>query len=513
MQQFKPGKVSALARIAVGVLMFAAASAAPNAQSTQPLTFSDIAGWWVAEPSYAGESSRVGLHFLEESGKPSARLSLLAIGGYEVPIGTVTLSTSSLDMQPFPFPLTYDAAKGTLSGYLPEAAVPVYRIPVEFHRTQPLAKPQPPAWNFGKPKVKWQLDVKSPAWAGLEHDAATGLLFVGTDAGVLHAIDATGSAVWKFETGKPIKARPAAIGDAVYLTSDSGYLYKLDKRSGTEQWRAKIDTGSPLRIPATEEKSRWDRYGSSVVADDRQLYVASRDNHLYALDIATGRERWRATAKDMMTATPVRYRDLLVFAAFDGQVQAVSASGGRLRWTYDARLPVAGDLVVDGDRLFVGSRTYDLIALNAATGQELWKHYYWFSWIESPPVVRDQVVYTGSSDGIGVYAINATDGSLRWRTTVPGWAWARTAVSDDLVVAGSVGVGAFPGVRSGSLVAMERTSGAIRWLFVEPPDKEVLEKKAEWGFAASPLIVDGVVYAVDLGGRVYAFDTAPAVAG
>lgn len=96
---------------------------------------------------------------------------------------------------------------------------------------------------------------------------------------------------------------------------------------------------------------------------------------------------------------------------------------------------------------------------------------------------------------------------------MPGWAWARTAVSDDLVVAGSVGVGAFPGVRSGSLVALERTSGAIRWLFVEPPGKEVVEKKAEWGFAASPLIVDGVVYAVDLNGRVYAFDAAFAGAG
>lgn len=64
-----------------------------------------------------------------------------------------------------------------------------------------------------------------------------------------------------------------------------------------------------------------------------------------------------------------------------------------------------------------------------------------------------------------------------------------------------------------SLVALERTSGAIRWLFVEPPGKEVVEKKAEWGFAASPLIVDGVVYAVDLNGRVYAFDAAFAGAG
>lgn len=511
MKNFRPGSMSRPARNALAILLFfvasaLVASAMSNTQAAHSLKFSDIEGWWLAEPAYAGETSRVGLHFLTEDGKQSARLSLFAIGGYEVSMGTVTLTGNSLDMQPYPFPLTYDAARGTLSGYLPEAAVPVYRIPIEFRRTQPLTRPAAPVWDFDRPKLKWQFDANSPAWAGLERDAETQRLFVGTEEGVLHAIDAAGSAVWKFETGKPIKARPAVIGDAVYVASDSGYLYKLDTRSGAERWRAKIDSGSPARIPTSDEKSRWDRYGSSVIADDRQLYIASRDNHLYALDIATGEQRWRVAAKDMMTATPARYRDLVLFAAFDGKVQAVSASDGKLQWTYDARLPVAGDLVVDGDRVFVGSRTYDLIALNAATGKELWRHYYWFSWIESPPVVRDQVVYTGSSDGVGVYAINVADGSLRWRTAVPGWAWARTAVDGDLVVAGTVGVGAYPGMRSGSLVAIDRATGAIRWLYLEPPGKDIAEKKKDWGFGASAVIADGVVYAVDLNGRVYAFE-------
>ena len=148
---------------------------------------------------------------------------------------------------------------------------------------------------------------------------------------------------------------------------------------------------------------------------------------------------------DIMTATPALWRDLLLFADFAGKVQAVDARDGKPRWSYDARLPVAGDLVVDdAGRVFVGSRTYDLIALDAATGKELWKHYYWFSWIESPPVVRGQTVYTGSSDGVGVYAIDVATGARRWKARVPGWAWARTAVDDRLVVAGTVGYGAWP---------------------------------------------------------------------
>ena len=159
-----------------------------------------------------------------------------------------------------------------------------------------------------------------------------------------------------------------------------------------------------------------------------------------------------------------------------------------------------------GDRVLVGSRSYDLVALDASTGRELWKRYYWFSWIESPPVVRDGVIYTGSSDATNVYAIDLADGSLRWKTSVPGWSWQRTAVSEKWVIAGTAGAGEYPGRRAGSLVALDRATGAVRWIHLEPPSKETLEAKKGWGFGASPAIGDGVVYAADLDGGVHAFE-------
>jgi outer membrane protein assembly factor BamB len=498
-------RISSRASFVAFVGLFVAAICS-SSRAADALKFSDVVGWWSAEPTFAGETSRVLLHFLEENGKQTVRLSLLGIGGYDVPVGTVTIAGDTLDMQPFPFPLRYDANKGTLSGQLPEAAVPVYKIPVEFRRTEPMAKPAPPTWDFVRPQMRWSFDAKAPVWAGLERDASTGTLFVGTDAGMVYALDAAGSMQWSFATGKPIKARPVVIGDAVYVSSDSGYLYKLDKRTGVERWRADIDAGSPERIPTTEEKSRWDRYGSSVVTDGKRLYLGNRDKNFYALDIDTGKQVWRVATQDMMTASAALYRDLVLFADFAGKVRAVNASDGKLRWLYDAHLPVAGDLVVDDERVFVGSRTYDLIALQANSGKELWRRYYWFSWIESPPVVRDRVVYTGSSDGTGVFAIDATNGTLRWKTRVPGWAWARTAVDDDSVVAATVGRGGYPGVRSGSLVGIDRKDGSIRWVYLDPPAPDIVEKKAEWGFAAAPLLANGVLYAADLNGRIYAFD-------
>ena len=203
----------------------------------------------------------------------------------------------------------------------------------------------------------------------------SGWLYVGNEAGVLHAIDREGQVRWKFETGKAIRAQPRVVGKQVYLHSDSGYLYSLDAKTGRESWRARVDTGSEPRIPTNQDKTRWDRYGSSVVTDGQHLFLASRDKNLYALDVKTGREAWRVQADDIMTATPALYRDLVIFAAFDGKVQAVSKVDGKPRWTYDA--------------------------------------YYWFSWIASPPAVADGVGYTGSSDATSVYALELADGARR----------------------------------------------------------------------------------------------------
>src|SRR6185503_20260951 len=103
--------------------------------------------------------------------------------------------------------------------------------------------------------------------------------------------------------------------------------------------------------------------------------------------------------------------------------------------------------------------------------KELWKHYYWFSWIESPPVVRDGVIYTGSSDATAVYAINLADGSLRWKTAVPGYPWQRIAMTDDLLVTGTLGKGAYPASRNGSLFALNRKTGGFKWVYLDPPSE------------------------------------------
>jgi hypothetical protein len=468
------------------------------------VTAADLAGWWSADPVHGGESTHLALQILEHEGKQVAHLSLPAIGAFDIDLGEITIDGNALQTRGLAFPLTWVAASRTLEGVVPAEAAPLYEIPVEFRRSEPLVKPAPNEWRAPRPTVLWSVETGAPVWAGIER-GANGALYVANEDGWLHAIDRHGKVLWKFATGKPIRAQPRASGKHVYLHSDSGYLYKLDARTGVEAWRARVDTGSPARIPVSEKDTRWDRYGSSVTADRTRLYVASRDKNLYALDVATGREVWRVATGDIMTATPALHRDQVIFADFAGKVTAVAARDGKPRWTFDARLAVPGDLTVADGRVLLGSRSYDLVSLDATTGQEQWRRYYWFSWIESPPAVLDGVVYTGSSDAVHVYARNLADGSLRWKTAVPGYAWSRTGVSRKWLLTGTVGDRPYPGARAGALVAMDRASGAIRWIQLDPPAEETIKARRPWGFGASPAMGDGVVYAADLEGRVSAF--------
>jgi outer membrane protein assembly factor BamB len=76
----------------------------------------------------------------------------------------------------------------------------------------------------------------------------------------------------------------------------------------------------------------------------------------------------------------------------------------------------------------IGSRSYDLNALDPSTGETRWQRYVWFSWIESAPNVRDGIAYVGTSDALKLFAFDVKDGHMAWERTLPGWSWSRPAV-------------------------------------------------------------------------------------
>jgi ketosteroid isomerase-like protein len=163
-------------------------------------------------------------------------------------------------------------------------------------------------------------------------------------------------------------------------------------------------------------------------------------------------------------------------------------------------VPVAGVVVV-------GSRGYDLVGLDVATGRELWRRYIWYSWIESNAAARGGVAYLGSSDAARVFALDPKTGKSLWEADVFGITWGQPAVTGRRVFAGVQGSHGLVEHAAGAF-ALDRASGRVLWQF---PVAEPVPSKP-WGFAGSPAVGAGRVFLAGLDGKLYAFDAdAPAL--
>lgn len=345
--------------------------------------------------------------------------------------------------------------------------------------TSPVAKP---VWTFKSDGPIWS----SPA-------AADGAVYFGSNDGTLYALDEhSGKELWRYKTGGPVFGSPTVDGDALFALSDDGYLYKLARRDGSLRWRFDSHGGAVKR-------EAYDRLSSRAVIADGTVYVGSADGKLYALDAASGTEKWRYASTGPVRGSPAVAGGQVFFGSSDGNLYALDAATGALEWQYDTLKPVVTTPLVWDGLVYAGSRSANLYAFDAASGRVKWRKFYWTSWVESSPRLRDGLLYIGSSDYTHVFALDALTGAERWRFDTHGEAWPDPAVTDKLVYTGAVGYTNFP--RLAGFYALDRASGREVWHFPMP----VAPPPVGNGVNSSPTVDGGLVFFGGLDGVFYAF--------
>ena len=153
---------------------------------------------------------------------------------------------------------------------------------------------------------------------------------------------------WAFGTKGWMYGRPAIGEHNVFVGSQDGGVYAVDKDLGKLAWR--VATGG--------------RVEAGAAPAERFVYIGSCDGRLYALDQVVGRVVWTfATEHEEgqgapIYGCPVVLGDRVFLAAMRGTVHALDRRTGALLWQLrpvpDSELE--GELVTDGERLFVASR-------------------------------------------------------------------------------------------------------------------------------------------------------------
>ena len=273
---------------------------------------------------------------------------------------------------------------------------------------------------------------------------------------------------------------PIVAGGTLYFTASigDGYVFALDGATGRERWRVKWK-GVAL---------------SPAAAAAGFVYVGASDGSFLALDAASGQERWRYTRKKgrrFMVSAPAVAEGTLYFGSTedsgvemgtgDGYLCALDAQTGAEKWSYKAK-GVVGAPALDGEAAYFGSTDGLLYALDRRTGQERWK--FKASGSVSPPALLDDLVYFYDRDGTPQAAESRT-GLRRWKGAKLDKARTLLALYQGTV---------YYGGREHNLYALDAQTGAEKWQFKTNKP------------CNSPVIAGGLLYFSCQDGLLYAAD-------
>ena len=345
------------------------------------------------------------------------------------------------------------AAQSTFRGDVAHAGAYPGAGPRQFHRIK---------WTF----PTGDRIVSSPVYAD-------GTIYFGGDDGNVYAVNALdGRQLWKRKTGGPVAATPAIAGETLYVGSYDGKFYALDRRTGTPRW--KFATGGERRFEAKglhgfQPKNQtvadpFDVFLSSPVVREGMVYFGSGDGNLYALDAISGDLKWKFRTGDVVHASPAYAEGVVYFGSWDSYFYAVDARTGAEKWRFHGgEDPIihnqvgfqSSPAVVNGV-VYTGCRDSKLYAIDAATGKEKWRFDNAGSWVISSPAVTQGKVIFGTSDSSLYHVLDAETGKPIARQQGKAYVFSSPSVAGNVV---------YLGVLNGTLEARDLDSGNLLWEF------------------------------------------------
>ena len=157
------------------------------------------------------------------------------------------------------------------------------------------------------------------------------------------------SKAWITQLQEKVVATPALSGGRLYIATETGEIVVVSAADGAITTRYRAGSG---RI-----------WGGMTVSGENLITPNLDERAVYALRLSDGQQAWRApdaaSVGDVVNAGP----NLLV-GGIDGSLRAFDATGGGVRWRFDADGWVTTAPVVTGDTIYIGSMGGSVYALS-----------------------------------------------------------------------------------------------------------------------------------------------------
>jgi outer membrane protein assembly factor BamB len=244
--------------------------------------------------------------------------------------------------------------------------------------------------------------------------------------------------LWTFPAEDAFEEAVAVAGGVVFVGSMDEHLYAIDLEKGKQKWKLKF---APFK--------------AAPALRDGLVLIGDLDGHLHCVDAAKGTKKWSFDAGSQLSGANFHGTDVLV-ASHDEHLYCVSKEG-KQRWKFKTDGQIYGaPAVADGKTFLVGCDSR-LHVIDAGKGREIRSVDLGGQTGASAGVLGNQL-YVGTMRN-EVKAIDWKKGDISW-TFKPGRNaqafYSSPAVTDKVVVIGS---------RDKRVHAIDRKKGTSLWSF------------------------------------------------
>jgi outer membrane protein assembly factor BamB len=261
--------------------------------------------------------------------------------------------------------------------------------------------------------------------------------------------------VWIAELAEPVWAGITVAEGLVFAATDGGMVAAMPEGDGAVAWTTSV--GGAVRATPT--------------VDGPNLYVHSDDGVVTKMDAASGIVIWTTAVGSPANRIPPgeagsqydSYGAAVLVAngaayvgLHEGGVVALDAVSGEELWRVVEQSSVLGSPTTDGERLFYTTFGGDVVAVDARGGEPLWRVSTNGAVVSAATVAGDRLIV--GNRAYDVVGVNVEDGSIEWTY----YYWFSWVESTARVRDGVAYIGSSDGQR---LQALDAGTGEPLWAF------------------------------------------------
>ncbi len=273
---------------------------------------------------------------------------------------------------------------------------------------------------------------------------ANELVYFGSSDSHVYALSIeSGKLIWSYKTGGSIHSSPAIHENSLVVGSWDSKFYCLDASTGKKKWQYATGRDTTQYI--------WLGIQASPSVDKGVAYVGSRDAKFYAFNIETGDTLWTNNNFDrswMPSSASIGKENIYTGSSDSFRFFSINKTNGNINYSTKTNTYTFSSPAIDAEMAYIGSANGRLYGIELEKGNVLWEFktigcrkdtinaftaegkmdaekiktlaagiqdmptlsslyrdiFINTGAILSSPVISEQIIYFGSSDGF-VYAI------------------------------------------------------------------------------------------------------------